>query len=321
MWLVPPGDALVQVRASGRGVRCLPGHDVQVDQRVVDDAGMPTLISPAERAAAVRRLRAAGCVFAEDEADALIGVAHDAAHLAVLVGHRAKGLPLEQVVGSADFCGIRVSLRPGVFVPRHRSALLVRLAAAGVAAGATVVDLCCGSGALGAAVAARVPGVALHAADVDAVAVACARDNVARFGGRVYTGDLFAALPGDLSGRVDVLLANVPYVPTGEIGLLPAEARLYEPTTALDGGPDGLDLARRVAAGAPAWLAPGGRVLMETTARQAPAARAALADAGLTPQIVTDDDLEATAVVGTAAGGTTRAGRTPPGTDGTGVRP
>ena len=104
-----------------------------------------------------------------------------------------------------------------------------------------------------------VPGVELHAADVDPAAVACARSNVARVGGRVYEGDLFEALPDTLRGRVDVLLANVPYVPSEAIALMPPEARLHEARVALDGGADGLDVARRVIAAAPDWLAPGAR--------------------------------------------------------------
>ena len=92
------------------------------------------------------------------------------------------------------------------------------------AGGAVVVDMCCGSGAVGAAVLAARPDVELHAADVDAIGRQCARRNVGA-GGQVYLGDLFGALPTALRGRVDVVVANVPYVPTDEIALLPTEAR------------------------------------------------------------------------------------------------
>jgi release factor glutamine methyltransferase len=263
---------------------------------------MTPVIPPRARADAVVRLRAAGCVFAEDEAAALAAAAADEVALGELVRRRADGEPLEQVVGHVDFCGVRVRLRPGVFVPRVRTELLVRLAVAaatGHRAGPPIlVDLCCGSGALAAAVAHLVPGVVVHAADLDPVAVGCARDNLAAFGGRAYQGDLFGALPVELRGRIDVLLANVPYVPTEHLPLLPAEARLHEPRLALDGGADGLDVARAVATAAPAWLAPGGIVLMETTADQSAAAVAALTSAGLLAETATDDDLEATAVLG-----------------------
>ncbi|MFI7098827.1 putative protein N(5)-glutamine methyltransferase [Streptomyces sp. NPDC050161] len=258
--------------------------------------------APSPRPAVVARLRAAGCVFAEDEAELLLSTARTPTELAAMVRRRADGLPLEHVLGWAEFCGLRMTVGPGVFVPRRRSELLVRQAAALAAPGAVAVDLCCGSGALGAALAARVPGVALHAADIDPAAVRCARANVAAAGGLVHEGDLFAALPAALRGRIDVLLANVPYVPSEEVGLLPSEAREHEPLVALDGGTDGLDVLRRVTAAAAAWLAPGGSLLVETSERQADRAAALFADGGLTPRSVTSDELYATVVIGTRPG-------------------
>lgn len=246
---------------------------------------------------AILRLRAAGCVFAEDEAAVLAGAvlagaAGDPEALAGLVERRCAGEPLEQVVGFADFCGVRVRLRPGVFVPRVRSELMVRVAVeeAGGRSRPLVVDLCCGSGALAMAVQKKVLGISLHAADLDPVAVACARDNL---GENVYQGDLFDALPAELQGRVDVLLANVPYVATRHIPFLPAEARDHEPHTALDGGDDGLSVFRAVLAGARDWLAPGGLLLSEITDAQVEAATAAVDGNGLTPAVITDDDLDA----------------------------
>jgi release factor glutamine methyltransferase len=159
-----------------------------------------------------------------------------------------------------------------------------------------IVDLCCGAGAIGAALAAAVERAEVHAADVDQAAVRCARQNLPA--GRVYQGDLYEPLPSGLRGRVQVLAANVPYVPTGEIGYLPPEARVHDPPAALDGGQDGLDLLRRVAAGAPAWLAPGGHLLSETSERQAPRAAEVLSAAGLTARVVSSDDLGATVVLG-----------------------
>jgi len=244
---------------------------------------------------AVRRLRAAGCVFAEDEAAVLSGAASDDRTLAELVDRRAHGEPLEQVVGYADFCGVRVLLRPGVFVPRVRSELLVRLGVATAPAGAVVVDLCCGSGALGMAVLYRRPDIDLHSADIDPVAVATARDNLHT---PVHQGSLFDALPASLRGRIDVLVANVPYVATRHIPLLPAEARDHEPRSALDGGPDGLDVFRAVTAEAPCWLAPGGVLLSEITEAQAGAAAEAVQAAGLDGDVVSDDDLEAQVIRG-----------------------
>ena len=286
----------------------------------------------------VGKLRAAGCVFAEDEARLILAEAKTAQELAELVERRAAGLPLEHVLGWAEFAGLRVAVGPGVFVPRRRTELLVREAAAiaegrasgtvaanrpatsGSAAKASgvgesaasgalllVVDLCCGSGAVGAALAAAVERTAgaieLHAADIDPAAVECAGRNVASIGGRVYQGDLYAALPAELRGRINVLLANVPYVPTEDIALLPPEARDYEPHVALDGGADGLDLLRRVAADAPLWLAPGGSLLVESSERQAPRVLEIMEHSGLTPRVAQCEEWDATAIVATRAVG------------------
>ncbi|MFG1946303.1 putative protein N(5)-glutamine methyltransferase [Nonomuraea sp. NPDC048826] len=245
----------------------------------------------------VTRLRAAGCVFAEDEARLLADAAPDPGALSRLVERRAAGEPLEHVVGWARFRGLRILVDPGVFVPRPRTEFLAEQAvAAAPPRGAVVVDLCCGSGALGAALAAALEGAEVHAADIDPAAVACARRNLP--GAGVYEGDLYDPLPARLRGRVDVLLANVPYVPTGEIPLLPAEARLHEARVALDGGGDGLEVLRRVAAGAGEWLAPGGRLLFETGERQAPHAVEAIARHGLTPRVARSADWDATVLIG-----------------------
>lgn len=256
--------------------------------------------SPAEVVAVVGRLRAAGCVFAEDEARLLLGAAENPAHLHDLLELRCAGHPLEQVVGFAEFAGLRIALAPGVFVPRRRSEFLVERAAALGRPGAVLLDLCCGSGAIGAALAERLGGgVELHAADVDPAAVECARRNLAPYGGRVHLGDLDAPLPAGLLGRVELLVANAPYVPTGEIALLPPEARDHEPAAALDGGGDGLAVQRRVAAAAPRWLAPGGRLLIETSGRQAPATAELMARQGLAVLVEQDEELDATVVIGT----------------------
>jgi release factor glutamine methyltransferase len=246
--------------------------------------------------AVVDRLRLAGCVFAEDEARLLLAAAGSPEELAALVERRVAGLPLEHLLGWAEFCGLRIAVEPGVFVPRRRTEFLVTEALALTAPGAVVVDLCCGSGAIGAALAAALPGITVHAADVDPRAVRCARRNLPA--GRVHEGDLFGALPRDLRGRVDVLVANVPYVPTASIALMPPEARDHEPRVALDGGDDGLAVARRVIAATPHWLAPGGALLFETGERQAAAAVAAVAAGGLAARVTSDDERGATVVVG-----------------------
>lgn len=236
----------------------------------------------------VLRLRASGSVFAEQEAALLLAESGDGSRLEAMVARRIAGEPIEQIVGWAEFDGIRFVVEPGVFVPRHRSEFLVRQAVSFGHRDAVVLDLCCGVGALGAATRARLGGAELHAADVDAAAVRCARLNVQP--GRVYQGDLYDPLPDSLRGRVDLLLANAPYVPTRDLALLPHEAREHENVVALDGGADGLELHRRIIEGAPAWLAPGGRLLIEVSVEQTAAAASLMQDAGLWVQTMTDED-------------------------------
>ncbi|MEU9316663.1 putative protein N(5)-glutamine methyltransferase [Streptomyces sp. NPDC048295] len=262
---------------------------------------MPVPTTPSAVSTVVTTLRAAGCVFAEDEAELIFSTATGPAEVAAMVERRVAGLPLEHVLGWAEFGGLRIAVGPGVFVPRRRTEFLVRQAAALAGPGAVVVDLCCGSGALGAALAARLGRAELHAADVEPAAVRYARRNIGG-AGQVYEGDLFAPLPGSLRGRVEILLANVPYVPTDDVELLPPEARIHEPRVALDGGLDGLDVLRRVTAEAPRWLAPGGHLLVETSERQAARAEETVARSGLTPCVVRSEELYATVVIATRPG-------------------
>lgn len=243
----------------------------------------------------VTALRAAGCVFAEDEAQLLLEAGGD---LAVLVARRVAGEPLEWVLGWAEFADLRIALRPGVFVPRRRTELLAAEAIARLRSASVAVELCCGSGAVAAVILEEVPFVEVHAADVDPVAVACARENVPN--GNVHQGDLFEALPEELRGRVDVLVANTPYVPSEQISLMPPEARDHEPRHTLDGGPDGLDLLRRISASATHWLVPGGHVLIEVSERQLPLAMGIFEGDGLAASSASNDDLGATVVIGRA---------------------
>lgn len=255
----------------------------------------------------VSRLRAAGCVFAEDEALLLLSESSSPAELAEWVERRVAGTPLEYILGWAEFCGLRIGVDPGVFVPRRRTELLVSEAADLLQRGLTtasgqrpgvVVDLCCGSGAVGVAIASQVPGVELHAADIDPVAVGCARQNVGRVGGEVHGGDLYTALPVSIRGRVQLLAVNAPYVPTEALRTMPPEARNYEPRVSLDGGLDGLDLHRRVVEEAAGWLAPGGHLLIETSELQRAGTAGLIADAGFVARTVRSEELDGTAVIG-----------------------
>jgi release factor glutamine methyltransferase len=241
----------------------------------------------------VARLCAAGCVFAEDEARLLRDGATTADELEHMVARRVAGEPIEYIVGWAEFAGQRYVIEPGVFVPRHRSEFLVDVAADLAADDALVLDLCCGCGALGGALMHRRANIRLHASDVDPAAVRCTRRNVS---GTVYEGDLFDPLPAELRGQVDVLLANVPYVPSDAIATMPPEAREHERRAAIDGGPAGQDVLRRVSAAAPRWLAAHGVLLVESSERQAAAFAATFEQDGLRARIVRSDD--ATVVIG-----------------------
>jgi release factor glutamine methyltransferase len=242
-------------------------------------------------------------VFAEEEADLLFATATAPDELERMVQQRVRGVPLEQILGWAEFAGLRIALAPGVFVPRRRTELMLSQALMLAPPKPVVVELCCGSAALALALASALPRVKLYATDVDPVAVRCARGNLAGIPGLagVFQGDLYEPLPGSLVGRVDLLLANAPYVPSGAIRLMPPEARLYEPRRALDGGLDGLDVLRRIVAGAKRWLAPDGKLLVETSRSQTSASVAIFERDGLAARIVTSDELDATVVIGRPA--------------------
>ncbi|MCS0498769.1 putative protein N(5)-glutamine methyltransferase [Protaetiibacter mangrovi] len=245
----------------------------------------------------VERLRAAGCVFAEDEAELLRDAASGDA-LEALVERRIAGEPLEPLLGWAGFAGLRVTVAPGVFVPRVRSELLVDAALDGLPDDAVAVELCCGVAAIAAAIAATRPDAQVWACDIDPDAVAVARSNLPPE--RVLEGDLYAPLPAELRGRVALLVANAPYVPSDEIAFMPSEARDHEHRVALDGGVGGLEVQARVAAGCREWLAPGGRVIIETSERQAPRTASLLVEQGLAVRVVRDEERDGTCVVGVA---------------------
>lgn len=246
----------------------------------------------------VYQLRAAGSVFAEDEARLLDESASSPAELDSMLQRRLSGEPLQQILGWAEFCGLRIRVEPGVFLPRARSEFLVEKAIGFGSRGDLILDLCCGSGALGVATSIGLGGADLHATDLDPAAVRCAVANVREVGGQTYRGDLYEPLPRPIQGRVDLLLANAPYVPTGELHLMPREARFHEEAVTLDGGKDGLDLQRRLIAEAPTWLTSGGRLLVETSDQQAEATMELMKQASLKVTLATSSALEATVAIG-----------------------
>ncbi len=269
--------------------------------------GVPDrLDSPAALAAA---LAAIGCVAPEAEAALLWERAASPAELAGLVARRAEGVPLEVLLGYADFGGVRVTVTPGVFLPRPRSELLARVA---VAAARTrprpvVADVCCGSGALAAVVASTLPQARVVASDLEPAAVACAEANGASHGFGVVGDDLCSGLPTDLRGRVDVVVANVPHVPTGELPLMPRDTRAHEPVLAHDGGADGLDVLRRLGDQAAAWLAPEGVLLVEVADHQVGAGAAALAERGFGVTTEHDPEERTSVLVGQRSSASTSA--------------
>ncbi|HEY8544568.1 MAG TPA: methyltransferase domain-containing protein [Acidimicrobiales bacterium] len=253
---------------------------------------MPT--DPADAGALLdvvtERLLAAGCVAAEEEAEELVAAAPDPATLDAWLSRREQGEPLAWIVGSMAFAGRPLRVAPDVFVPRAQTEELAaratdRLRAAAAAADvpggpgrrARAADLCTGAGAVAAHLAAEVPGAAVVGVDIDARAVACARDN----GVPAVVGDVDR--PPLRARSFDVVTAVAPYVPTGEIAYLPADVRRYEPRQALDGGADGLDLVRRVVAAAATLLRPGGWLVTEVGGDQDRALAPALAAAGFGP--------------------------------------
>ncbi len=248
----------------------------------------------------VARLRAGGCVAPEEEADELLRTfsAADAPARAAALTRRLAGEPLAWIVGSVELDGLRLHVAPGVYVPRRwQTPAIARRAAALLPPGGTAVDLCTGAGTLAALLQRGDPTARVLATDVDPAAVRCARRN----GVHALIGDLFDPLPSDLVGTVDVIASVTPYVPTAALALLPSDTMAYEPATALDGGPDGLVLLRRVLLDAPMWLRPEGWLVTELGAHQVDAAVDAL-DAGgwRDPTTIPDPDGEACGVAAKA---------------------
>lgn len=220
----------------------------------------------------VDRLRAAGCVAAEEEAHDLLETAPDTRTLEAWLSRRERGEPLAWITGGLEFCGRWLHVAPGVYVPRIQSEELARRASRLVSGGARAADLCTGAGAIAAHIRAEVPTTSVIGVDVDPNAVACATRN----GVCALVGDL--DLPRWPDRTFDVVTAVPPYVPTGDLRLLPADVQRYEPHAALDGGTDGLDIARRVVGAAGRLLRPGSWLLIELGGKQ---------DAALLPSLAT----------------------------------
>ena len=223
------------------------------------------------------QLRAAGCVFAEDEADILRETAgDDTGHLARLVRARADGAPLEPLVGWVEFSGRRLSVGPGVFVPRQRTLRLLDLVLGELrrppgTRARTFVEAFAGVAPLAAVVSSELPGMRVLACEPDPAALQHATANLASRGAALPS-DVLSGLPDADRGHVDVIAAVPPYVPDDDMALLPREARDHEPASALRGGPDGLRWIRALIDEASDWIQPGGLLLVELSDHQLAAA-------------------------------------------------
>lgn len=227
-------------------------------------------------------LRRAGVVFAEREAEWLIEAAAgvkrrdiatgerdlgdgERARLAELVARRVAGEPLQYVTGVAGFRYLELEVGPGVFIPRPETELVVERALARLPRGGTIVDVGTGSGAIALSVAKERPDARVWATEVSADARVWAARNRGALGLEVelVAGDLLTELPGDLAGRIDVIVANPPYVPLSEREFLPVDVAAHEPHVALFGSDDGLAVIRRLATAALEWLGPRGWLVLE----------------------------------------------------------
>uniref|UniRef100_A0A7C2HUN4 Release factor glutamine methyltransferase n=1 Tax=Ammonifex degensii TaxID=42838 RepID=A0A7C2HUN4_9THEO len=184
-----------------------------------------------------------------------------------LVARRAAGEPVAYLTGEKEFMGLSFSVTPAVLIPRPETELLVETAVTLLqgAAAPVVADVGTGSGAVAVSLAVLLPAARVFAVDISTAALAVARENACRHrvADRVvfYAGDLLEPFAGN-EAVFDLIAANLPYIPSGEMGALPPEVR-REPVLALDGGPDGLNFYRRLVPQAERLLKPGGHLLLE----------------------------------------------------------
>ncbi|HET6714317.1 MAG TPA: HemK family protein methyltransferase [Actinomycetota bacterium] len=239
-------------------------------------------------------LAEAGCVAAPEEADELIRAAEgDREVLDDLVSRRSMGEPLAWLTGATTFCGLRLAVTPGVYVPRPQTEPLARRAASFLPPKGAAVDLCTGAGAIAAVLSAAVPSAHVVATDLDVDAVRCARRN----GVEAFEGFLDDPLPRELERTVDVMTAVAPYVPTDSIRLLPPDVQAFEPRLALDGGAEGTDLLVAVVRRSTRWLRPGGGLCLELGGDQADPIGRSLLDAGFGElDVMVDDDGDTRAI-------------------------
>lgn len=254
---------------------------------------------PYDLAAVAALLATSGFIAAEDEAGELLArAAGDAELLHSLVERRLTGEPLAWITGKVSFCGVEIRVDPGVYVPRWHTETLARRAAERLPAGGVAIDLCTGSGAVAKFLTTACPDARVVASDVDERAVVCAVAN----GVEAYAGNLFGPLPNTLTGRVDVVVGVVPYVPTRALPLLQRDTFTFESPLAYDGGTDGTDILRRVLSDSVRFLRRGGALLVELGGDQAHALGDDLARLGYADvNVLIDEDGDVRGIEATAA--------------------
>ncbi len=281
-------------------------------------------------AAVAERLEAAGIAAAATEARWLVehvlaGTVDAAAgapltegplaeELDALVRRRLQREPLQLLLGRWPFRTVELELAAGVFVPRPETEVVAGVAieqARACGPAPVVAEPCTGTGAIACSLLAEVPGVEVYATDRDPAAVALARRNLAAVTadsattghGQVLHGDLLAPLPARLRGRLDLLVANPPYLPEGDRDTLEPEVADHDPPAALFGGPDGHEVVSRLLTSAPRWLRPGGVAVIEIDDRGGPGTCEVARAAGLRDvHLVADLAGRDRAVVATAPG-------------------
>ena len=253
-------------------------------------------MTPNDHASLSALLASEGFIAAEEEAHELLAYAADDELLDSAVRRRLTGEPLAWITGQAWFCGIAIRVDPGVYVPRWLSEPLARRAVDRLPEGGTAIDLCTGSGAIARVLSVHRPRARVAASDVDERAVACATANCVE----AYCGDLFAPLPGEFEGCVDVVVGVVPYVPAAELPLLQRDTFTFETPLSYDGGADGTDILLRVLRDAPRFLRNGGALLLELGGDQAGALTDELERLGYVDlSILTDEDGDARGIEAT----------------------
>lgn len=206
-----------------------------------------------------------------------------------LVLRRGRREPLQYILGTQEFMGLEFQVTPAVLIPRHDTEVLVSEAVKRAGACRAILDIGTGSGCVAIALAHALPEAEVSSVDISADALAVARGNAERNSVTVhfFQGSLFEPFAGR---RFDMVLSNPPYIPAGDLSTLQQEVRGFEPMTALDGGADGLDFYRRITAEAPGYLNPGGWLLFEVGAGQAPQVLELLCKEGFTKDTFTQLD-------------------------------